>query len=55
MLVPWAALNRRHPTTTLCVREAEWKHQWMEEEEAWEGDKFEFRVCGQTLAMVNYF
>ena len=33
IFVPWAALNRSHPTTALCVRRAEQKRQRLEEGE----------------------
>ena len=55
MFVPWVVINRRHPTTTLCVRGAEQKHQRLAEEESRERSSIAFRAYGQPLAMVTSF
>ena len=51
----WAYLKRCHPTTTLCIGGAGWKHWRMAEYKAREGSAFAFKVYVCPLIMVSSF
>ena len=55
VFVPWAALNRRHPTTVLCIWGADWKNRILIEEEAREWSERTCTAYGCPLAMVTSF
>ena len=49
MFIPWAALNRRHPSSDLCTRGADRNRQCLAEEEARAGAATALRDYGQPL------
>ena len=55
MLVPWTALNGRHPNTSQCAKWTERKRRKMVAEEAREGMYQAFRAYGHLLTMVEEF
>ena len=55
MFVPWVALNRRHPTTALCVQNTDWKRRQLTEEEERVSTVTAFQVYGRPLETVASF
>ena len=55
MLVPWSALNQRHPATAQCARGSERKQRRLEEEELQESTEKVFRAYNEPLGNVTTF
>ena len=55
MLVPWRALNGRHPVTDECARVAERKRRRLAEAELREKLEREFEAYGEPLENVTAF
>ena len=55
MLLPWVALNGRHPKTTQRKKGTEWKRRRLEAEEARESTERAFKEYGRPLTSVSSF
>ena len=55
MLVPWYSLNRKHVTTSQCLKGAEQKRQRLEEEGIQESMESSFQAYVRSLARVASF
>ena len=55
MLVPWRALNGKHPVTDECARVAERKRRRLAEAELRENLEREFEAYGELLENVTVF
>ena len=55
MLVPRQALNRRHPATAQCAREAERKRRRLAEAETRESSERAFKAYGEPINNVSAF
>ena len=55
IFLPWAALNHRHPTTALCMQDADRTMRRLVEEEAWVGTAMAFQEYGSPLETVTSF
>ena len=55
MLVPWRALNMRHPATAQCARGSKRKQRRLEEEELQESTEKVFRAYNEPLGNVTTF
>ena len=55
MLVHWRALNKRHLTTTQCVKGEERKRRRLSEKELWESLDRAFQTYGELLETVSLF
>ena len=55
ILVPWRALNGRHPATFQCARGADRKRQQIAEAETRESSERAFEAYGEPLEKVKTF
>ena len=55
MLVPWRALNNRHPATFQCARGAKQNRRQLAEAEVRERSKRAFEAYGEPLETVTAF